>query len=61
MIFLSFRFCVKLIFENLEVFQLPLLPFLHAGSENGKFGDFQPSKSAKIPKSHNSDPLNVLQ
>ena len=53
MIFLSFRFYVKSICGNLEV------PSHFRGSEFSAFGEFQPSKSAKILKTQNSEPLNV--
>ena len=54
--FLSFRFYVKPILENLEFLQVPVLPFLWLW----KFGEFQSSKSAKIHQNENSEPLNVL-
>jgi len=58
-IFVSIRFYVKSILENLKVQKLPFLPFL--GSEFCKFGYFQPSKGAKMHKKQNSEPVNVLK
>ena len=42
----------KLNFEHLHIVK---------GSEFCEFGYFQPSKSAKIDKNKNSEPLNVLK
>ena len=56
-IFLSFKFYVKPILEDLGVLKTPFLPF--QGLQILLIWQiFQPTKSAKIHKSQNSDALN---
>ena len=59
LIFLSLRFYVKSILKNQEVLKLPFCHLL--GCEICEFDQFQPSQSAKIPKNHNSESLNLLK
>ena len=54
--FLSLRFSVKSILQNLEVLKLPFWPF--QGLKFLIFDKLQPSQSAKM---QNSEPLNVLK
>ena len=58
--FLSFRFYVKSILQNLDVTKMPFFCNFR-GSEFGQFGKFQRSKSAKIHEILNSERVNVLQ
>ena len=39
---------------------MPFMP-LFGGSEFGKFGNFQPSNSAKIQQNQSSEALNVVK
>jgi len=57
-IFLSLRFYVKSILENLEVLKLPFCCF--KSSEICWFCRFQPSKSAKNHKHQNSEPQRCV-
>ena len=57
--FLSFRFYVKSILENLEGPKLTFCNF--RGSGFCCFGKFKPSKSAKIHENQKSEPQNMLK
>ena len=59
MIFVSLKSYVKAILRILEVQKLPFLPY--SGYEFCSFGEFQPSKSAKIHRNQKSQPLNVVK
>ena len=58
--FLSLRFYVKSILENVEGLKLPFLPFLGA-LKMVHLVNFSIQKVQKIMKNQNSEPLNVLK
>ena len=51
-------FC-EINFRGSRLFKTAILPFF--GSESYQFGTYQPTKSAKIHKNPNSEPLNVVK
>ena len=53
-IYLSLKFYVKSILDNLE------LLYRSSAAFSFQFGYCQPSKCARIPKNQNSEPLNVF-